>query len=394
MNTQWLAAMTIAVTIFSSMSWIFNFLVHAGTASIASRKDDKDELHRQVATLLLFTCALAIVSVSGLILFKNQLYNLFNVSPELLPLVEDYYKGRLWGFPLYLFSLAVLGILRGLEQVDFTLKMAVISTSTNILLTMIFVYQLDWGLWGAALATSLSFGAQILLTLPPLFKEIQLSKLFSPKKLSHNLLSFGKNSINMLMRTASLTSCFLMATLVVTRQGEIATASYQILLELWLISSFFIDGLAITATIKIASLLAQNKQNQIHAFSKKLFKISFVLGLALTIIYVSAKTFIVSIFTTDQAVMTKLNDVWLIIALFQPMNALAFILDGIFFGSEDFKFLRNMMVSNLLFVGIPLFYLAHNNQSFTLIWWAMIAVNAYRVLLGFIHYKSRFTLAR
>ena len=57
----------------------------------------------------------------------------------------------------------------------------------------------------------------------------------------------------------------------------------------------------------------------------------------------------------------------------QPINALAFATDGIHWGTGDFRFLRNVMISATLFGGIAI-YLLDETVSGALTWIWLITV--------------------
>jgi MATE family multidrug resistance protein len=64
---------------------------------------------------------------------------------------------------------------------------------------------------------------------------------------------------------------------------------------------------------------------------------------------------------------------WLMAVITQPINALAFATDGIHWGTGDFRFLRNVMISATIFGGIAI-YLLDETVSGALSWiWLITA---------------------
>ena len=62
-------------------------------------------------------------------------------------------------------------------------------------------------------------------------------------------LHFGKNSWDVFGRSFVLTSVFFLSTRMAAKASTVQLAAHQILLQLWLFSSFFTDGVAMTGTI-------------------------------------------------------------------------------------------------------------------------------------------------
>ena len=76
--------------------------------------------------------------------------------------------------------------------------------------------------------------------------------------------------------------------------------------------------------------------------------VGVVLGVALAIL----RPLIVPLFTDDPAVSDLAEQVLLVVALMQPVNALVFVLDGILLGAGDAAYLAWAMVGALVAFGL------------------------------------------
>jgi MATE family multidrug resistance protein len=62
----------------------------------------------------------------------------------------------------------------------------------------------------------------------------------------------------------------------------------------------------------------------------------------------------------------------------QPLNALVFVWDGVFIGSEDFRFLAAQMVVSGLAAAGALLLVAGQGGDLVAVWWALALLMAVR----------------
>src|SRR5690606_30576205 len=77
-------------------------------------------------------------------------------------------------------------------------------------------------------------------------------------------------------------------------------------------------------------------------------------GVVLTVLMLLSTNFIIGIFLPVQAAATFIP-AWIVAALGQPLNALAFVTDGIHWGTSDYRYLRNGMLTATFLGGLALF---------------------------------------
>ena len=78
-----------------------------------------------------------------------------------------------------------------------------------------------------------------------------------------------------------------------------------------------------------------------------------------------------------------MDTIWFWLAASQPINAMAYIYDGILFGAKDFVFLRKRMMEGFLLVFLPLVLWGFLKiESLLGLWLALIGLNGYRMLSG------------
>lgn len=385
-STLWLGGMALAVTLLSSFTWMFNFLVHASTQAVASSEDSK--VCEAIKTSLSVALVVGVVTTFLLWVFKEPLFKLVGVNEKLYQYTDSYYSIRILGHSATLLYTTTLSLLRGLGRVNISFYMIGLTTALNALLTYTALFVFDLGLEGAAWGTVLSFVLGSLISFILLLNDKKVKGHFLSSKIkSSGWFKFGRNSLNIFGRSFTLTSCFFLSTRFAGGFGLKELAAHQILLQLWLFCSFLLDGVAVTGTVLGAKYFSRGELEKVKTIFYRLLIIGAVIGIAFTLIYAFGGKFLVGLFTTDEDVIKIIFSFWFLIVLSQVTNSLAFVYDGLLFGLEEFGYLRKYMIVGALFVFLPLAYFAMKSNSLTYLWVGMITLNVFRGLTGF--YKIR-----
>ncbi len=137
----------------------FSNLVGGGAAPLASielGRGRRDEAQRYMGTgfsfLLLLSCLLTLLSL----LFKEPVLRFFGASERIYPFAEQYYSIYVLGTVFVQLALGMNPFISAQGLARYAMASVLIGALTNIVLDPIFIYALDLGVRGAALATVLS----------------------------------------------------------------------------------------------------------------------------------------------------------------------------------------------------------------------------------------------
>ena len=385
-NTVWLAALSIGVILLSSFTWIFNFLIHTSTQAVseAYSKGDSKTLIRKVKVALYLSFIIGIFSSIFLYIFRFPLFEIVGASEELVGHVESYFNIRLLGQTFLIATFTCISILRGLSKVKISFYLIFITTFLNILISWYLLFFTPLGIAAVAWGTVIAAFISMILAFYFLWKEPLINKNFANVKLDKTQwVHFGKNSFDMFCRSLILTTCFFLSTKFSSRLGTTTLAAHQILLELWLISSFLIDGVAVTANILAAKYKGLDNLANYQLMKRRILVIGGVIGLGFTILYLSIPNLLWSIFSKDESVFFEINKVWFYISISQVFLSISYVYDGLLFGLEKFSYLRKQMFFAFLFSYLPFAIYSVLNDSFVAIWLGMISLGVYRLFMGY-----------
>lgn len=362
-GTEALAAVGIVGSFLSALIWILGQTRSAISAIISQYlgAGKLDEVKNLPAQAIYLNVLLSVFILLSTVFFVEGIFKLYNASGLILEYSVDYYNIRVWGFPLTLFTFAIFGVFRGLQNTFWPMTVALIGAATNIGLDFALVYGIEgWiepmHLKGAAWASLIAQGLMALLSFLLLIWKTDVSlKLKLP--LHPELYRLAGMALNLFLRSIALNTAIYFANAFATDYGASFIAAQTIVLNLWLFSAFFIDGYASSGNILAGKLLGAKDYNQLWRLSKIAMSYGMMVAILLMLTAWALYEPLGSIFTKDQDVLLRFKEVFFIVILLQPLNAIAFIFDGIFKGMGEMKFLRNVLLA-ATFVGfIPTIFI-------------------------------------
>ena len=285
-----------------------------------------------------------------------------------MTLATDYIKLRLLGAPAVIVVMVGFGALRGAQDMRRPLYIALGINIANIVLDYALIF--GWagmpamGVAGAALASSISHWFGAAWTLWELHRRLGLSRDIDLRE-SLKLLRVGRDLV---IRSASLTLFLLYATRVANQMGAEAGAAHQVIRQVWYFTALFVEAFATTAQSLVGYFYGSRQFRVARQVAISTMRWSLGAGLALMLVMLAATPLVSrGLLPADAALLFHLA--WIIAALSQPLNALAFITDGIHWGTSDYGFLRNAMLSATI-CGILALSLVESTQAadFSAVW--------------------------
>ena len=361
--TESLAAVGIVSTFLSMLIWVLG-QTRSAISSIISQylgANNLDAVKNLPAQAILLITSLSVLIIVLTYPFAIQIFELYNASNLILDYSVDYYHIRVFGFPFTLFTIAVFGTFRGLQNTYYPMLIAIIGAIANIVLDVILVYGIDGyvpalHIKGAAYASVI---AQFLMTLCSAYYLLKKTDipLWVRFPFNKEIKRFTVMILNLFIRTLALNTTLYFATSYATEYGKNYIAAYTIAINLWFLGAFLIDGYASAGNILGGKLLGAKRYKELIILSNKLIKYGIVAGFLLGGLGALFYYPIGNLFTNDPEVLdTFYNVFWMILAM-QPLCALAFIFDGVFKGLGRMADLRNILLFSTFVVFIPVLFI-------------------------------------
>ncbi|WP_100372639.1 MATE family efflux transporter [Bacillus sp. FJAT-45037] len=133
-----------------------------GGASVISRllgENRGKEANQVFGTVISLIFLISLLGVIAAFTFLEEMLLLFGASPDILPFAVDYTFPILIGTFFFAFAFAINNIIRSEGNAKFAMMTMIIPAVINIILDPIFIFGLDMGVKGAAIATVISQAA-------------------------------------------------------------------------------------------------------------------------------------------------------------------------------------------------------------------------------------------
>ena len=345
-----LAAAGIVGSFLSAIIWIVA-QTKTAISAIVSQHLGANRLHA-VKTLIpqaiVFNFIFSLVIYATTAYFARAIFSAYNAEGLILRYSEDYYQIRALGYPLTLVTFAIFGIFRGLQNTLWAMKCSLTGAAVNIALDYLLVYGIEdlippMHLRGAAYASLAAQATMLIMAFWFFFKKtpfhLKLSLKINPRMKGLLLMA-----ANLFVRTAALNFAIYLANAYATDYGKNYIAAQSILMNIWLFFSFFIDGYANAGNAIGGKLLGAMDYKNLWELSKKISKYAVLIALILMAICAVFYNQIGLLFNKEASVLAIFSSVFWIVLLMQPVNAIAFMFDGIFKGLGEAKYLRNVLL--------------------------------------------------
>ncbi|MDA7728394.1 MAG: MATE family efflux transporter [Flavobacteriaceae bacterium] len=361
--TESLAAVGIVTTFLSMLIWVLG-QSRSAISSIISQyvgANKLEEVKNLPAQAITFILILSLLICLGTYPFSTTIFKLYNASGLLLDYSVSYYNIRIFGLPFTLYTFAVFGVFRGLQNTYYPMLIAITGAVINIILDVVLVYGIrdifqPLYLKGAAIASVLAQFIMAALATYFLLKKTEI-----PLKLSRPINKEFSKFLNMIkhliVRTLALNTALYFAARFATGYGNTYMAAYTIAINLWFFAAFAVDGYASAGNILSGKLFGAKNYQVLLQLSNRLIKYALIVGFIMGGIGALLYKPIGYTFTNDPKILVQFYDIFWIVLLMQPICALAFVFDGIFKGLGKMKDLRNVLLLATLFVFLPVIFI-------------------------------------
>lgn len=356
-SASFIGAIAVGSMIFNLIYWVFGFLrmgMSGMTAQARGRRQVED-----IVRLLGRSVAVSLSIASLLLVFqwplRELMLMLIHPGEGVRQLAETYFNIVVWGAPAVLSLYGLTGWFIGMQNTRIPMLVSVVQNVVNICASLLFVYVLDMQIEGVALGTVVAQYAGLLvavLSLAPSFflyrgrrSWRRLGRGFRWQSLRSKWGCYFRVNRDIFLRTLFLVGVNLFFTSAGARQGEVVLAVNALLMQLFLLLSYFLDGFAYAGEALGGRYWGASDANAFHDVVRRLFRWGVALALLFSVIYiVGGEPFLHLL--TDNVSVVKASRSYVGWAYLLPLAGVAaFVWDGIFIGITA---TRAMLISSVV----------------------------------------------
>ncbi|MCJ7733026.1 MAG: MATE family efflux transporter, partial [Anaerolineales bacterium] len=225
------------------------------------------------------------------------------------------------------------------------------------------------GVEGSALASTISQWLGAIASILLVGKKLGLSKDIAIRDVGP-LLSIGGD---MFVRTGLLNIFLAYTTRAANQIGADAGAAHQVIRQMWIFTALALDAFAAAVQSLVGYFVGQKDLAEAKKVTRVAFTWNVGTGLFLGLLMWFGKTWVVDLWVPATSTVLFLS-AWGVSAVSQPLNSIAFLTDGVHWGTGDFSYLRNAMIIASI-TGLAGLWLMERSDTTTLFWiWIWIGI--------------------
>ena len=321
-SAVYIGAVAVGSMIFNLVYWLFGFLRMgaSGMTAQAFGRRDLSEVTKLLSRSIAIALSIALLLIILQVPLKWMMFWLIGPTADVAPFASTYFDIVIWGAPASLSLFALSGWCIGMQNTRIPMMVSIMQNIANILVSLALVYGLRMKIEGVALGTVIAQYIGFLMAVALTQRDIFL-------------------------RTLCLVAVNLYFTSAGARYGAVILSANTVLIQLYLLFSYFMDGFAYAGEALGGRYYGAQNYRQLHLMLHRLFGWALVMTVTYTLLYIIGGMWIVRILTDEPHVIETAADfipwAWFIPAA----GAAAFIWDGLFIG---FTATRGMLVSSVI----------------------------------------------
>jgi multidrug resistance protein, MATE family len=339
--------------IFSFLFLGFNFLRHS-TSGLSAQATGAEN-PRELAAVFWRSLLIAVVVGLSLIvlspLLKPLSISLMGGSPEVQAAASTYFSYRIWAAPAALANFAIMGWFIGQGRTTVALVTQLVLNLTNMAFSALLVLHFDFNIAGVGIAVLIAEYTGAAIGLWFVFNRLRHLKqpfdreyIFTIGKLK-DLLSANAD---MMIRTVCLLFAFAWFTSRSARNGDTVVAANMVLLHMFEVAAYMIDGVAHAAEALVGQAIGgKDRLRYRQAIQLSTLWVMVFGAMTSLLIWLLAPT-VIDLMTVNEDVRRFARSFIFWAAITPFLGAACFLYDGIFTGAMATRDMRNMMVLSLV----------------------------------------------
>ena len=382
-SAAYIGAIALGGMLFNVVYWIFGFL-RMGTSGLTAQALGAGKREETIEWLLRSQTIGLGIAVALLLLqvpIRELALLVMQPTEEVRAFTVTYFNICIWGAPATLGLFGLNGWFIGMQNSRVPMAIAITQNVVNILASLCFVFGLGMKVEGVALGTLIAQWCGFLMGafLCWRYVDMSLCRVFKGWKVSwkslfdrQSMLRFFEVNRDIFFRTICIVSVMLFFTSAGSWQGEVILAVNTLLMQLYLLVSYVMDGFANAGEALSGKYYGAGDRSSLRLTVRRLFVWATLMATGFTVVYVLGGKPFLGLLTDEPSVVEASADYvwWAYLIPFVSMGA--FMWDGIFIGlTASRQMLQSMFAAAVTF--FVLYYLLHPSLGNHGLWAAFLA---------------------
>lgn len=353
-SAAYIGAIAVGATMFNMLYWLFGFL-RMGTAGLTSQSCGAEDFHSSSTTLLRALLMSTGIALLLIVFYKPLGYavlNFLDADDATAPLARAYFAMVIFGAPAVLGMYSLNGWLLGMQNTRLPMWIALLTNVVNITVSATAVFIFGMKIEGVALGTLSAQWTGFIVCIIALWlryrpEHVQIRELLHRQ----SLIRLFKINFDIFLRTLCLVAVTAWFTRAGASQGVEILAANALLMQLFMLFSYFSDGFAFAGEALSGKMEGAGDRAGLRRVMHALLRWGTSIALTFTAIYFICGEWIIESLTDEWSVVDTARE-YLPWAVSVPIcGIMAFIYDGVAIG---LTLTRRMLLSVAL--GMAVFF--------------------------------------
>ena len=319
------------------------------------------------------------LSISAAILllqipFQRLAFLLMKPESVIVPHAIRYFYICIWGAPAMLAQYSLTGWFIGVQDTRSPMWIAILQNLINIAASTFLVFFCDLHIEGVALGTVIAQWSGCLMAILILLKKYGISArdiMISPANVTMPSRQFFCVNGNLFLRTLCMIAVMVYFTSAGSRMGNTILSANSLLMQFFILYSYFMDGLANAAEALSGRYSGAGDKEMLHRTVFTLFAWGFTISVAFSFLYVFLGDTLLRLFTNQEYIILVARGYLPWVYVIPLVALMAIVWDGIFIGTTQ---TRGMLLctATAMIVFFTLWFLCRHSLLNHALWLAFI----------------------
>ena len=391
-DASYIGAIAVGSMLFNVIYWLFGFL-RMGTSGMTSQALGRRDF---AEVMRLLVRSLSIGVGIGLLFFVFQRAiiggGLWAMKPEsdVVALAQRYCYVCIWGAPAVLGLYGFTGWYIGMQNTRIPMVVSITQNVVNIVASLVLVFVCHLTVEGVALGTVIAQWWGFLMAV--VLNRLYYHRLYRYDFRQHlfalePLKRFFSLNRDIFLRTVCLVAVNLFFTAAGSRESTLVLAVNTLLMTLFTLFSYFMDGFAYAAEALSGKYYGAGNVGAFREVVRQVFVFGGVVAVAFTLLYMIGGERFLGLLTSDGQVIAASGDYFGWAVLIPLAGMAAFVFDGIFVGITQSKsMLASTAIASAVF--FVLFFGLHDWMGNHALWLSFLTYLMVRGIVLYVVFRK------
>lgn len=347
--TAYIGAIAVGGLLFNILYWNFGFL-RMGTSGLTSQAYGRNDRDAQVRVLVQAVSVGLISAVAMLLLqypIERLAFRLLDTSADVERYAVTYFRICIWGAPAVLAQYGFTGWFIGMQNSRYPMYIAITMNVINILCSACLVFLLGMKVEGVAWGTVIAQYSGIFMALGLWlynFKDLREHIRFRGSLQLRAMRRFFAVNRDIFLRTLCLIAVTTFFTSTGARQGDVILAVNTLLMQLFTLFSYIMDGFAYAGEALSGRYVGARDLARLRQAVRSLFGWGAGLSLLFTLLYWIGGESFLGLLTNDREVIRTASHYFYWVLAIPLAGFAAFLWDGILIGATATRYMLLAMI--------------------------------------------------